>query len=51
MDEKGTVKELIDQAKNARRLVYEVAAAYIGVPPEEVIIAPTPKGGEGNERD
>lgn len=39
MDKQATIKELIDQAKNARRLVYEVAAAYIGVPPEKVAIS------------
>lgn len=46
MDNQGTVKELIDQAKNTRRLVHEVAGAYLGVAPEEVIIMPAPKGGE-----
>lgn len=46
MDKKGTIEELIQQATNTRHLVYEVAAAYVGVPPEEVIISPTPKGGD-----
>lgn len=39
MTEKNTVKELIDQARNTRKLVYDVASAYLGVPPEKVIIA------------
>lgn len=39
MTEKNTVKELIDQARNTRKLVYDVASAYLGVPPEKVVIA------------
>lgn len=48
MNEQGTIKELIDQATNTRHLVYEVVAAYVGVPPEEVVIAPAVKG-EGKD--
>lgn len=46
MNKQATIEELIQQATNTRNLVHEVAAAYIGVPPEEVIISPKPKGGE-----
>lgn len=38
MNEKGTITELIDQAKNTRHLVYEVVSAYLGVPPDKVVI-------------
>lgn len=43
MDKKDSVEELIRQAKNSRRLVYEIVAAYLGVEPEEVIIMPALK--------
>ena len=49
MDKKGTIEELIQQATNTRHLVYEVAGAYVGVPPEDVIIATAQKGGGKDE--
>ena len=39
MDTKATIKELIDQAKSTRHLVHEVAAAYMGTTPDNVVIA------------
>ena len=44
MNEKNTVKELIEQAGNTRHLVYEVASAYLGVPLEKVVIAEREEG-------
>lgn len=49
MDKQATIQELIGQAKNSRRLVYEIVAAFLGVEPEEVIIMPAPKGGAKDE--
>lgn len=51
MNKKDSIEELIGQAKNSRRLVYEIVAAFLGVEPEEVIIMPAPKGGDKDERD
>lgn len=41
MDKKGTIEELIQQATNTRHLVYEVAGAYVGAPPDKVVISTT----------
>lgn len=49
MDKKGTVEELIQQATNTRHLVYEVAGAYVGAPPDKVVIATKEKGGGKDE--
>lgn len=38
---KATIQDLIDQAKNTRHLVYEVAGAYVGAPPDNVVISTT----------
>lgn len=38
MNKKDSIEELIRQAKNSRRLVYEIVAAFLGVEPEEVVI-------------
>ena len=46
---KATVQDLIDQAKNTSKLVYEVAGAYVGAPPEDIIIATAQKGGGNDE--
>lgn len=39
MNEKSTIKELLDQIVNSNRWVKEIAAAYLGVNPEDVIIS------------
>lgn len=49
MDKKGTVEELIQQATNTRHLVYEVAGAYLGAPPDKVVIATKENGGGKDE--
>lgn len=42
MDKKQTtVQELIDQARNTRNMVHEVAAAYVGTTPDKVVISTT----------
>lgn len=48
MDKKGTIEELIQQATNTRHLVYEVAGAYVGAPPEKVVIIVEKKSDEGH---
>lgn len=50
MNKKDSIEELIGQAKNSRRLVYEIVAAFLGVEPEEVIIMPALKGENKDER-
>lgn len=49
MDKQATIQELIQQVTNTRHLVYEVAGAYVGAPPEDVIIATAQKGGGKDE--
>lgn len=49
MDKKGTIEELIQQATNTRHLVYEVAGAYVGAPPDKVVIATKENGGGKDE--
>ena len=39
MNEKNTIKELLDQVRNSNWWVKEIAAAYLGVDPEDVIIS------------
>lgn len=51
MTEKDSIKDLIDQAKNTRKLVYDVASAYLGVPPEKVVIAERDKHGENDSQN
>lgn len=49
MDKKGTIEELILQATNTRHLVYEVAGAYVGAPPDKVVISTKENGGGKDE--
>lgn len=50
MDKKeATIQDLIDQAKNTRHLVYEVAGAYVGAPPDKVVISTKENGGGKDE--
>lgn len=49
MDKQVTIQELIQQATNTRNLVHEVAAAYIGVPPEKVTISVIEDNGQGQK--
>lgn len=49
MDKKGTIEELIQQATNTRHLVYEVAGAYVGAPPDKVVISTKKNGGGKDE--
>lgn len=48
MDKQATIQELIQQATNTRHLVYEVAGAYVGAPPEKVKITVSEAEREGN---
>ncbi len=38
VSEKSSIRDLIAQAKNTRYFVYEIAAAYLGVPAEQVLL-------------
>lgn len=49
MDKQATIQELIQQATNTRHLVYEVAGAYLGAPPDKVVIATKENGGGKDE--
>ncbi len=44
MNEKSTIKELLAQLANNEHWVKRIAAAYLGVRPEQVVI--TVKGGD-----
>ena len=43
MNERNTIKELLDQLLNSEHWVKRIVAAYLGVEPEQVVI--TVKGG------
>ena len=46
MDKTATIQELLNQAANTRKLVLEVAAAYMGCPLSDVILSRREKEGD-----
>lgn len=44
MNERNSIQELLNQLSNSEHWVKRIAAAYLGVRPEQVVI--TVKGGE-----
>lgn len=50
MNERNSIQELLNQLTNSEHWVKRIAAAYLGVKPEQVIITVKASGEYGDDR-